>query len=96
MSLGMKATRAFLLAVMVIVPLGVSIGQAGAKPPIGVCPPPFQGPLTYQQVIDEFPPPPGIDPIPFLVFHDKNGDGMLCAMATPHGGNFIDNVAQVP
>jgi hypothetical protein len=97
MSLAMKAARALVLAVMVIVPLGLSVGQAGARPPIGVCPPPFQGPLTYQQVIDTWPPPAGVDPIPTLVFYDKNGDGTVCVMLLPHGAiNVIDNAAMVP
>ncbi len=96
--LSMRVTRVLALTVMVFVPLGLSVGQAGASPPIGVCPPPFQGPLTYQQVINTWPPPPGVDPIPVLVFYDKNADGKVCVKPLPKDGaiNVIDNAARVP
>jgi hypothetical protein len=84
---------------MTCVPLVAVVGTAGAAKPARTCPPPFLGPLTFQQVVDEFPPPPGLPPeviAAILDSIDKNDDGNLCAKGIANGENFIDNTANVP
>jgi hypothetical protein len=73
---------------------------AHAVDPRAGCPPAFQGPLTFAQIIEMWPPPPGFpDPEGALAAYDMNADGMLCVMESPHGPtpagpiNVIDNVA---
>jgi hypothetical protein len=63
------------------------------------CPPAFQGPHTFAEVIEMWPPPPGFpDPEGALAGYDKNGDGSLCVLPLPGGTdiNVIDNSARVP
>ena len=93
--------KARLLAVLALVslPLGFSVAPASASPPIGTCPPAFRGPLTFAEIIHDFPPPPGFpDPEGALAGYDMNGDGSLCVLPLPGGTNInvIDNVARVP
>jgi hypothetical protein len=64
------------------------------------CPPAFQGPLTFAEIMDRWPPPPDLpDPEGVLVGFDINDDRMLCVMETPEAGmvpapiNVIDNFA---
>jgi hypothetical protein len=90
-----------LLAVVVLVSLSLSLSviPAGASPPIGTCPRAFQGPHTFAEIIEMWPPPPGFpDPEGALAGYDKNGDGSLCVRALPGGTNInvIDNSARVP
>jgi hypothetical protein len=73
---------------------------AHAAGPVAGCPPAFEGPLTFAQIIDRWPPPPDFpDPEGALASYDKNGDERLCVMEPPHGPtpagpiNVIDNVA---
>jgi hypothetical protein len=94
----MKVRRLLAVIVLVSVPLGLSVGPAGASAPIGSCPPAFQGPLTFQQIIDTFPPPAGVDPIAFLTPVDKNADGSLCVRPFKDSTdiNVIDNTVRIP
>jgi hypothetical protein len=90
-----------LYAVLAIVSLSFGAGSpAGASPPIGGCPPAFQGPLTIQQIIAAFPPPPGIPAEALLTAVDLkgNGDGSLCVRPHPDGVRIVvvDNVANAP
>jgi hypothetical protein len=55
--------------------------------------------LTFQQVVDEFPPPLELPPEQvqaILESIDLNNDGNLCAKGLPNAENFIDNVANNP
>jgi hypothetical protein len=93
--------KARLLAVVVLVslPLSLQVLPAGASPPIGKCPPAFQGPHTFAEVIEMWPPPPGFpDPEGALAVYDKNADGSVCVLPLPGGTNInvIDNSARVP
>jgi hypothetical protein len=94
----MKTRRAFATLMMTFLVLGMGVHPAGAKPPIGNCPPSFDGPLTFEQIIATYPPPPGTpDPIASLAGFDLNGDRSLCVLDVPgEGVNVIDNVARVP
>jgi hypothetical protein len=90
-----------LLAVVVLVSLSLSLSAlpAGARPPIGNCPPAFQGPHTFAEIIAMWPPPPGFpDPEGVLARFDLNEDGSLCVLPLPGGTdiNVIDNTARVP
>jgi hypothetical protein len=92
----MKTRRAFAALMMTFLVLGTGVRAAGAKPPIGTCPPSFDGPLTFEQIIAAY--PPGTpDPIAVLAGFDKNGDRSLCVLDVPGDGvNVIDNVVRVP
>ena len=59
---------------------------ASATPPIGRCPHAFEGPLTFAQIIEEFPPPPGLpDPTPSFEPVDLNDDDRLCVRQHANG-----------
>lgn len=94
----MKGRRAFVAPIMTLLLLGMGSHAAGATPPVGTCPPPFDGPLTFEQIVAKYPPPPGFpDPIGALARFDKNGDRSLCVLDLPGDPiNVIDNVASVP
>jgi hypothetical protein len=95
----MKARRLVLVLAMVSIPVFAAADAAGATKPARTCPPAFQGPLTFQQVVEAFPPPPDLPPEQvqaILESIDHNGDGMLCAKGLPDSENFIDNTANVP
>ena len=94
----MNARRLFAVAALMSLPVSLSAVPAGASPPVGNCPPPFQGPLTFAQIIATWPPPPGFpDPEGVLAGYDKNSDGSLCVLPLPGEGlNVIDNSARVP
>jgi hypothetical protein len=88
-------TAAALLAVLAL----TAVPARAAGPQAG-CPPPFQGPLTFEQIIERWPPPPDFpDPTGVLDSYDRNDDDRLCVMEPPHGPNpagpinVIDNVA---
>jgi hypothetical protein len=94
----MKTRRAFAALMMTFLVVGTGVHAAGARPPIGNCPSAFDGPLTFEQIIATYPPPPGIpDPMAALAGFDKNGDRSLCVLDVPGDAvNVIDNVARVP
>ena len=96
----MKARRIVSIIAVAALPLMGALSSAGAAPPKAGCPPVFEGPLTFQQVLDEFPPPPEIpdeDAIAALNFYDKNDDDMVCVQDNPAPGiNVVDNAANVP
>ena len=95
----MRAKRLFAVVALLSLLLGLSVLPAGASPPIGNCPPAFQGPHTFAEVIEMWPPPPGFpDPEGALAGYDKNADGSLCVRPLPGGINInvIDNTARVP
>jgi hypothetical protein len=95
----MMKARLLAMVMLVSLPLSLQVLPAGASPPIGNCPRAFQGPLTFAEIIEAFPPPPGFpDPEGALAGFDKNGDGSLCVRALPGGTdiNVIDNSARVP
>ena len=91
-------SRALAALMMTFLILGMGIRVAGAKPPIGNCPSAFDGPLTFEQIIAAYPPPPGTpDPVALLAGFDKNGDRSLFVLDVPGDAvNVIDNVARVP
>jgi hypothetical protein len=96
----MRARHLILALVMAAMPaIGVP-SPAGAVPPTRGCSPAFLGPWTFQQILDEFPPPPEIPPEVIQAafeFYDKNDDGTLCVMGLPNGRiNVVDNAANVP
>jgi hypothetical protein len=90
--------RLVAVMIMVVASLGIAIGPAGASQPTRGCPPAFQGPLTFAEIIVAFPPPPGFpDPEGALASLDSNGDGTLCVRGLPGDEiNAIDNVANPP
>jgi hypothetical protein len=95
----MRARRTQLVTVLALAASGAGAsGAAGATPPVGTCPPSFDGPLTFEQVVAKYPPPPGLpDPIGALARFDKNADGSVCVLDIPGDPiNVIDNIARVP
>lgn len=92
-------TKSFVVALSVSSILGLWVPTAHAAGPQGGCPPTFQGPLTFAQIIEMWPPPPDFpDPEGALAALDRNGDKALCVMeAVPQNPagpiNVIDNVA---
>ena len=95
----MRARRSLAVVAMMFVTLSLSVLPAIARPPIGNCPPAFQGPHTFAEIIEMWPPPPGFpDPEGALAGYDKNADGSLCVRLLPNGTdiNVIDNSARVP
>jgi hypothetical protein len=91
----MKVRRLLLTLVLGALPLGLVASPAGAAQPTRGCPPSFAGPLTFSQIITQFPPPPEIpDPEGLLASFDLNEDALLCVRAAPKGMGIvvIDNV----
>ena len=90
----MKA-RVLAAAILAVVSVGGLAAPSGAKAPTRGCPPAFAGPLTVEQVIEMFPPPPEVtDPEGVIASFDRNGDGTVCVMPFKNGKiNVIDNVA---
>jgi hypothetical protein len=90
--------KRLLRALVAALPLSLVAVPAGAAPPLGSCPPAFNGPLTFAQVVEMWPPPPGVDPTAALAFYDKNADGTVCVRPFPDGVriNVIDNAANLP
>jgi hypothetical protein len=76
-------------------PLDGRPGKGRTTSPL--CPAAFVGPLTFQQVVDQFPPPPGIpidEIFAALDSFDKNDDDSLCVLDLPGDEiNVVDNVA---
>jgi hypothetical protein len=89
--------RLFLVGAIASSLVVASIPVAHAAGPRAGCPPAFQGPLTFEQIIQMFPPPPDVDPEPQFAHIDQNGDRKLCLMVAPEPApgpiNLIDNVA---
>jgi hypothetical protein len=92
--------KSFFIAAATIATVIAGMTTADAKPSRG-CPPPFEGPLTFAQLIENWPPPPDLpDPEGVLAGYDGNGDRLLCVMELPtqsNGGgpiNVIDNIAR--
>jgi hypothetical protein len=96
----MKARRMILVLTMASLPVAAAVSPAGAAQPTRGCPPAFQGPWTFQQVLDAFPPPPEIpieDILAAFDAYDANDDGHLCVIGLPTGAiNVVDNVSNVP
>jgi hypothetical protein len=95
----MNTRRLLAVVAMMSLPIGLWVTPAGARPPIGNCPPAFQGPHTFAEIIETWPPPEGFpDPEGALAGYDMNADGSLCVLPLPGGINInvIDNVARVP
>ena len=88
------------LTVLTAAPAAANPPPGTPGPPVSGCPPVFQGPLTFEQIIDMWPPPPDLpDPEGVLAGFDLNDDRLLCVMESPHGPtptgpiNIIDNIA---
>lgn len=63
---------------------------ANASLPQGSCPAAFEGPLTPEEIVQAYPPPPGLpDPIPSLLGEDRNRDGYLCVREHADGLRII-------
>jgi hypothetical protein len=94
----MKVRTTLALVMLTILLLGMGIRAAEAAPPSRSCPPSFDGPLTFEQIIAKYPPPPELeDPIAALARFDTNQDGSLCVLDLPGPPiNSIDNVANAP
>lgn len=96
----MKARRLLLASIIVSLPLAAAPSPAAAAPPIGDCPPAFDGPSTFAQILLDFPPPPEIpieDILATFDFIDKNNDESLCVLDVPGPGiNLVDNNAKIP
>jgi hypothetical protein len=61
-------------------------GPAVAKQPLGGCGAGFLGPLTFAEILEEFPPPPDFpDSEGALDAFDANDDDSLCVMGLPSG-----------
>ena len=90
--------KRLLLVVVTTASIVVPSLAAHAASPSASCPRAFQGPLTFAQIIEEYPPPPEItDPEALLVRIDRNNDKLLCVQDLPSqtgAFNAIDNVAQ--
>jgi hypothetical protein len=93
-----RVRRTFVAPMMTMLLISMGSPAVAATPPVGTCPPSFDGPLTFRQIVKKYPPPPELpDPIGALASFDKNGDGSLCVLDIPHEPiNVIDNVASVP
>lgn len=91
----MKA-RVLAAAILALVSVGGLAAPSGAKAPTRGCPPAFTGPLTVEQVIEMFPPPPQVtDPEGAIASFDSNTDGSVCVLPLPNGRiNVVDNVAR--
>jgi hypothetical protein len=96
----LKARRLLLVSIITSLPLLAAAGPAAADPPIGDCPPAFDGPSTFTQILLDFPPPPGTpieDILATFDFYDKNNDESLCVLDVPGPGiNLVDNDATIP
>jgi hypothetical protein len=96
----MKVRRLLLVSILACLPIAGGVSPAGAVPPTGDCPPAFDGPSSFEQILIDFPPPPGLPPedvIATLDFFDKNDDEKLCVLDVPAPGiNLIDNNASIP
>jgi hypothetical protein len=96
----MKASRLLLASIIACLLIFGSVSPAAAKQPKRGCPPPFEGPLTFTELLADFPPPPEIpldDILAALDSFDANDDGLLCVFGLPRDEiNAIDNVANVP
>jgi hypothetical protein len=94
----MSLRRGLTMLMMAFLLLGMNVQAAGARPPTRGCPPAFEGPLTFEQIIAKYPPPPEIpDPIAVLSRFDINEDRLLCVLELPGDAiNTIDNVANMP
>lgn len=96
----MKVHRLLLVSILACLPLAGAITPAVAEPPIGDCPPAFEGPTSFEQILIDFPPPPDLpleDVLATLDFFDKNDDRMLCVLDVPAPGiNLVDNNATIP
>ena len=59
----------------------VSPAPARAAGPYHGCPPAFIGPVSFEELIERWPPPPDLpDPEGVLASYDHNGDRQLCVM----------------
>ncbi len=89
--------KLFAVAVAASSILAVSVPAAHASSPSGGCPPAFQGPMTFAELIAKYPPPPDLpDPEGVLAGYDRNGDELLCVQEVPQQNpmgpiNVIDN-----
>ena len=92
----MRARTTLLVTALALAASGAGASGAGATPPVGTCPPAFDGPLTFAQVVATYPPPPGFpDPIGALARFDKNADGSVCVLDIPGDPiNVVDNIAR--
>ena len=69
-----------------------------AAAPVASCPSAFQGPLTFGEILDAYPPSGEYDPIPILEAYDRNNDNKLCVLDLPEAfgfNNLIDNAAKL-
>lgn len=89
--------KQLLVVAMLTVAFALSTSPASAGPPVGKCPPAFQGPVSFAEIIETWPPPPDFpDPEGFLAFVDINDDGRLCVKPLPQDSvTFIDNLVRV-
>jgi hypothetical protein len=94
----MNPKRLFLVAAIASSIVVWSVPLAHAAGPSAGCPPAFQGPFTFEQIIKKYPPPPDLpDPEGVLAGFDHNGDELLCVQEVPEAApapiNTIDNTA---
>lgn len=93
----MRGKRAVVLVTAAAVML-LSAAPASAGRPTAGCAPAFTL-MTFEEIIEAWPPPPEVDAEAALSFYDRNDDRSLCVMqptgsGTPAGPiNVVDNVA---
>jgi hypothetical protein len=90
----MRMKRTFVLGAKVAT-IAVWAAPTSAAPKAG-CPPTFRL-MTFDQILAEWPPPPGVDGEAQLAAIDRNSDKSLCVMLLPEpvpgpGVDVIDNV----
>jgi hypothetical protein len=97
--MSIRPTRSLIVFAIVSMALALAAPANAAGPQAG-CPPAFQGPLTFDEIIRMWPPPPDFpDPVGALAAYDVNGDELLCVQEHTHGPlpngpiNVIDNFA---
>lgn len=89
-SIARNASRLAGAALVAAVALAGTTGTAGAEKPDGACPPAFTE-IEAHELEGLFQRP---DFAALFGAIDKNGDGTLCARATPGLFNTVDNVAR--
>jgi hypothetical protein len=82
--------RRLFVALVAATVLSLSSLAALASEPVGRCPASFEGPLTAEEIVSAYPPPPGIpDPTEALLALDRNSDEHLCVRQHADGVRII-------
>ena len=93
-----RSKRTAARAALALISLGVIALPARAGSPVASCPPAFQGPLSFDEILEAYPPSGEYDPIPILEAYDRNNDSRLCVLELPEAfgfNNLVDNSAKL-